>query len=162
MNEISDTAAKTSVPAMTDGKAATAGGPCPSHCPIRDLISRLGDKWSVLVLIALAKTENNCLRFSELMRSVQGISQRMLSTTLRYLERDGIVTRRLYPEVPPRVEYTLTERGKGLLEPVRALFVWIDHEWPAIEKSRQEYDARNKERIARVAGEAEHGAASPN
>jgi DNA-binding HxlR family transcriptional regulator len=135
-------------------QSALADPPCPSHCPIRDLISRLGDKWSILVLIALAKTESKCLRFSELMRSVEGISQRMLSTTLRYLERDGIVTRHLYPEVPPRVEYRLTERGLGLLEPVRALFIWIDHEWPAIEKSRQEYDARNPERIARAAGKA--------
>jgi DNA-binding HxlR family transcriptional regulator len=135
-------------------QAATTEAPCPSHCPIRDLISRLGDKWSVLVLIALAKTETKCLRFSQLMRSVDGISQRMLSTTLRYLERDGIVTRHLYPEVPPRVEYTLTERGLGLLEPVRALFIWIDHEWPAIEQSRREYDARNEERVAHSGNEA--------
>jgi DNA-binding HxlR family transcriptional regulator len=141
----------------TAGKAAATEGPCPSHCPIRDLISRLGDKWSVLVLIALAKTESKCLRFSQLMRSVDGISQRMLSTTLRYLERDGIVTRRLYPEVPPRVEYTLTERGLGLLEPVRALFMWIDHEWPAIERSRREYDARNEERVADSAKQASRG-----
>jgi DNA-binding HxlR family transcriptional regulator len=145
---------QTTFTAQPDAKAAATEGPCPSHCPIRDLISRLGDKWSVLVLIALAKTESKCLRFSQLMRSVDGISQRMLSTTLRYLERDGIVTRHLYPEVPPRVEYTLTERGLGLLEPVRALFMWIDHEWPAIEKSRREYDARNEQRVADSAKEA--------
>jgi len=128
------------------GNAAQAAACAHSVCPIRDLISRLGDKWSVLVLIALAKAEGNCLRFSELMRAVDGISQRMLSTTLRYLERDGIVTRHLYPEVPPRVEYTLTERGTGLLVPVKALFVWIDKEWPKIEVSRQEYDAKSKVR----------------
>jgi DNA-binding HxlR family transcriptional regulator len=80
------------------------------------------------------------------MRSVDGISQRMLATTLRYLERDGIVTRHLYAEVPPRVEYTLTERGKGLLIPVTALFGWIDKEWPKIEISRQDYDANTKVR----------------
>jgi DNA-binding HxlR family transcriptional regulator len=64
----------------------------------------------------------------------------MLTTTLRYLERDGIVKRKLYPEVPPRVEYTLTERGLGLLIPVKALVAWIGDEWPDIEKSRREYD----------------------
>jgi len=116
-----------------------------SACPIHDLISRLGDKWSVLVLMALARAEHNRLRFSELMRSVSGISQRMLATTLRYLERDGIVTRHLYPEVPPRVEYTLTERGHGLLVPVQALFLWIDAEWPQIEKSRRAYDEKLSE-----------------
>jgi DNA-binding HxlR family transcriptional regulator len=119
-----------------------------SLCPIHDLISRLGDKWSVLLLIALAKAENHRLRFSELMRAVEGISQRMLSTTLRHLERDGIVTRQVYPEVPPRVEYTLTELGSGLLVPVTALFGWIDHEWPKIEHSRRQYDAKMKSRLA--------------
>jgi len=116
-------------------------------CPIKDLISRIGDKWSMLVLVALAKAPNHCLRFSELMGAVNGISQRMLATTLRYLERDGIVTRHLYPEVPPRVEYTLTKRGQGLLVPVEALVVWIEGEWPDIEKSRQEYDAKSKKNM---------------
>src|SRR5271168_1664567 len=101
-----------------------------ANCPIKDLISRIGDKWSMLVLVALAKAPKHCLRFSELMGAVNGISQRMLATTLRYLERDGIVTRHLYPEVPPRVEYTLTKRGQGLLVPVEALVVWIEGEWP--------------------------------
>ena len=76
------------------------------------------------------------------MRAVTGISQRMLTTTLRHLERDGIVTRRLYGEVPPRVEYTLTKRGQGLLVPVKAVIVWIENEWPEIEISRQHYDQR--------------------
>ncbi|MGA7325526.1 MAG: helix-turn-helix domain-containing protein [Rhodomicrobium sp.] len=115
----------------------------PSKCPIHDLIARLGDKWSMLVLVSLAKAPENCLRFSELMRSVDGISQRMLATTLRYLERDGIVTRQLYPEVPPRVEYTLTKLGKGLLGPVTALILWIESQWPEIEQSRQEYDSKH-------------------
>jgi DNA-binding HxlR family transcriptional regulator len=118
-----------------------------TNCPIKDLISRIGDKWSMFVLVALAKAPNHCLRFSELMRAVNGISQRMLAMTLRYLERDGIVTRHLYPEVPPRVEYILTERGQGLLAPVEALFTWIEGEWPDIEKSRQDYDAQNKKNI---------------
>lgn len=110
------------------------------NCPIRDLLSRLGDKWSMLVIVALANTENNCLRFSELQREVNGISQRMLTSTLRNFERDGIVTRHLYPEVPPRVEYTLTDRGRNFLVPVTALVDWMASEWPDIEASRQSYD----------------------
>jgi DNA-binding HxlR family transcriptional regulator len=111
-------------------------------CPITDLLSRLGDKWSTLVLVALSDADNNCLRFSELMRAVNGISQRMLSITLRHLERDGVLTRKVYPEVPPRVEYTLTARGHGLLVPVKALVEWLLNEWPAIQKSRELYDQR--------------------
>ena len=114
-----------------------------TRCPLQDLLTRLGDKWSMLVIIALAESAGDRLRFSELMRSVNGISQRMLTTTLRHLERDGIISRRLYPEVPPRVEYTLTSRGKGLLMPVKELVTWIEKHWPAIEKSRQDYDKKN-------------------
>lgn len=117
----------------------------PGGCPIHDLLARLGDKWSMLVLISLAKADGKRLRFSELMRSVAGISQRMLSTTLRHLERDGIVTRHVFAEVPPRVEYVLTERGQGLLVPVKALVMWIEGQWPDIQKSRADYDARQAE-----------------
>lgn len=113
------------------------------NCPIRDLLARLGDKWSMLVIVSLAKSDNHCLRFSELMREVNGISQRMLSSTLRQFERDGIVTRQLYPEVPPRVEYTLTDRGRDLLVPVKSLVDWMVSEWPNIESSRQLYDSKN-------------------
>jgi DNA-binding HxlR family transcriptional regulator len=113
-------------------------------CPVRDLLSRLGDKWSMLVIVALAETDNHCLRFSELNRKVNGISQRMLSTTLRNFERDGIVTRHLYPEVPPRVEYTLTDRGRDFLVPVKALVDWMVSEWPNIEASRQSYDSTSQ------------------
>jgi len=115
-------------------------------CPISDLLQRLGDKWSMLVLVTLARTENHCLRFSEMMRQVTGISQRMLTTTLRNLERDGIVTRHIYPEVPPRVEYTMTERGKEMLVPVKELVDWMVREWPEIERSRAEYDAKSEAR----------------
>jgi DNA-binding HxlR family transcriptional regulator len=110
-------------------------------CPIRQLLTRLGDKWSMLVLITLAKATGHRLRFSELMRGVNGISQRMLTTTLRHLERDGILKRELFPEVPPRVEYSLTKRGSSLLSPVEAMVEWIEKEWPEIEKSRATYDA---------------------
>jgi DNA-binding HxlR family transcriptional regulator len=111
-----------------------------TRCPLRDLLSRLGDKWSLLVIMALAKADGNRSRFSILMRSVNGISQRMLTTTLRYLERDGIVSRHIYPEVPPRVEYALTKRGLSLLEPVSALVTWVEAHWPEIEKSRSSFD----------------------
>jgi DNA-binding HxlR family transcriptional regulator len=112
------------------------------ECPISDLLARLGDKWSTLVLVALSRADGHCLRFSEILRAVGGISPRMLATTLRHLERDGILTRRIYPEVPPRVEYTLTERGERLLAPVEALVIWLLSEWPEIEKSRRNYDER--------------------
>lgn len=115
-----------------------------ANCPITDLLARLGDKWSMLVLVTLARADNHCLRFSELMRQVEGISQRMLTTTLRHLERDGILTRKIYPEVPPRVEYTVTARGREMLIPVQHLVQWIVLEWPEIEKSRAEYDQKNK------------------
>lgn len=115
------------------------------NCPIRDLLSRIGDKWSMLVIVSLSRAPENCARFSELMREVNGISQRMLTTTLRYLERDGIVSRRIYGEVPPRVEYTLTARGQELLVPITNLVDWIEAEWPAIEKSRAEYDSKNEQ-----------------
>jgi DNA-binding HxlR family transcriptional regulator len=75
------------------------------------------------------------------MRGVHGISQRMLTTTLRYLERDGIVSRHIYPEVPPRVEYALTKRGLSLLVPVSALVTWVEAQWPDIQKSRADFDA---------------------
>ncbi len=122
---------------------------CPDHpkntngtCPVQELLSRLGDKWSMLVILSLAKADNNRLRFSELIRQVNGISQRMLTTTLRYLERDGIVSRHHFPEIPPRVEYALTDQGKGLLKPVKALFDWVQEKWPEIEASRTAYDER--------------------
>ena len=93
---------------------------------MQELLARLGDKWSMLVIMALAKNEIYCLRFSDLRKQVNGISQRMLTTTLRYLERDGIVSRHQYPEIPPRVEYRLTERGKSLLEPVKSFCQWVE------------------------------------
>lgn len=114
------------------------------QCPMREMLARLGDKWNMLVVMALARAERKTLRFSELMQSVQGISQRMLTMTLRHLERDGMLVRKLYPEVPPRVEYTLTARGMGLHKQVEALAHWAEKEWSAIEKDRAAYDARSK------------------
>ena len=114
-----------------------------SCCPMRDVLSRLGDKWSLLLIVLLAEAPDQRMRFSELMRGIDGISQRMLTTTLRNLERDGMLTRHLFPEVPPRVEYTLTARGRELLVPVKSMVQWIQAEWPEIEKSRRDYDAKS-------------------
>ena len=113
------------------------------NCPIQDLLARIGDKWSLLIIAVLSHAENRTLRFSELMRKVSGISQRMLTTTLRNLERDGVVTRHIYPEIPPRVEYQLTELGMGLTGSVTQLIEWIETRWSEIEIARKHYDAQN-------------------
>ena len=105
------------------------------RCPLRALLTRLGDKWSILVIHALARAPDNRARFSELRREIQGISQRMLTATLWSLERDGILTRRVFPIVLPRVEYTLTALGKDLLKPVQSLVTWVEGNWETIEKS---------------------------
>lgn len=90
-------------------------------CPVRDVLDRIGDRWSVLVLLNLAEGTQ---RFSVLKRAIGDISQRMLAQTLRTLERDGFVSRRVYPTVPPKVEYTLTPLGRSLLEKFEPLVAW--------------------------------------
>ena len=92
------------------------------NCPIRNVLSRIGDKWSMLVIFTL---ENNCcLRFKELQRSIPDISQKMLTATLKTLEADGLVLRKAFPEIPPRVEYSLTDKGKSLLPHIDGLLSW--------------------------------------
>ena len=92
------------------------------NCPIRNVLSRIGDKWSMLVIFTL---ENNCcLRFKELQRSIPDISQKMLTATLKTLEADGLVLRKAFPEVPPRVEYSLTDKGKSLPPHIDGLLSW--------------------------------------
>lgn len=96
-------------------------------CPVRDVLSRLGDKWSMLVLITLKA--NGTMRFSDIARSIGDVSQRMLTVTLRYLETDGLVERCVFPEVPPRVEYTLTQMGQSLMPHLENLVAWAkEHE----------------------------------
>jgi len=92
-----------------------------ANCPIRDILDRLADRWSLLVLIHL---HDGTLRFSDLRRAIGDISQRMLSLTVRRLEQDGFLSRTVYPTVPPRVDYTLTDLGRSILEPVGALVDW--------------------------------------
>lgn len=95
-------------------------------CPVRNVISRITDKWSLLVLYTLEHQE--VMRFNDLWRQIPDISQKMLTTTLRHLEDDGIVSREVFVEVPPRVEYRLTERGKSLMPLLDSLLTWgIEH-----------------------------------
>jgi len=106
---------------------------------VRAFMARVGDKWSVMVIVLLGRTKNRA-RFSELQKSLVGISQRMLSTTLKALERDGLVSREVFAEVPPRVEYALTPRGLSLLDPLQHLVNWIGENWDDIKKSRMQFD----------------------
>lgn len=105
-------------------------------CPIRDVLDRIGDQWSVLVLLTL---QPGTQRFNELMREIGDISKQMLSRTLKRLEQDGFITRKVYPEVPPRVEYSLTELGHSFLEPMQALVSWAEEHHHTVAKARQCY-----------------------
>ncbi|MBC2887072.1 helix-turn-helix transcriptional regulator [Ochrobactrum sp. CM-21-5] len=104
---------------------------------VTDILSRVGDKWTVLVVSYLG----NCpMRFNELRRTVDGISQKMLTTTLRNLERDGFVSRTVFPTIPPKVEYALTELGRDLLRPVRGLGEWAIANEAKVMMARARYD----------------------
>lgn len=113
-------------------------GECPDCARINEVLTRVGDRWSVLVIISLA--QYGTLRFNELKRNL-GISQRMLSRTLRELERDGLVNRTYHPTIPPKVEYNLTPMGESFREPVSALGYWALENLAAIDASRLEFDA---------------------
>jgi len=108
---------------------------------VASVLARVGDKWSVLVIMMLI---NGPMRFNELKRTIGGISQRMLTLTLRGLERDGLVTRTIFPTIPPRVDYELTDLGRGLAQPVQALGQWAFAHLPEIEGARTNFDARNE------------------
>ena len=113
----------------------------PANCSaMSDVLNRIGDKWSVMVVGMLGR--QGTLRFNELKRLINGVSQRMLTLTLRNLERDGLVTRTIYPEVPPRVEYGLTELGKTLQGPISELWNWSAENHASIIDARAIYDAR--------------------
>ncbi|WP_281856788.1 winged helix-turn-helix transcriptional regulator [Litoreibacter halocynthiae] len=110
---------------------------CPDCKRINEVLSRVGDRWSVLVVISLA--EYGTLRFNELKRNL-GISQRMLSLTLKELERDGLVNRTYHPTIPPKVEYNLTKMGRSFREPVSALGYWALENLSRIDAARETYD----------------------
>jgi DNA-binding HxlR family transcriptional regulator len=108
---------------------------------VSEVLSRVGDKWTVLVVSTLGEGPK---RFNELRKSLGSISQRMLTLTLRGLERDGLVTRTVFPTVPPRVEYALTRLGRSLLEPVSELGLWARGNRAAIADARARFDAKGK------------------
>jgi DNA-binding HxlR family transcriptional regulator len=107
---------------------------------VREVLNRVGDKWSVFIVGLLGDGPR---RFSELRRMIDGISQRMLTLTLRGLERDGLVTRTIYPTIPPRVDYALTPLGQTLLVPVQVLAAWAQEHRPEIQRARDEFDQQS-------------------
>jgi DNA-binding HxlR family transcriptional regulator len=109
---------------------------------VNGILSRVGDKWTVLVVELLGRGP---MRFNELRRMIGGISQKMLTTTLRGLERDGFVTRTVFPTIPPRVDYELTELGRELLTPVRALGEWARQNTGRVAQARARFDAKQSE-----------------
>ena len=113
------------------------GDPYQAGCPTRRILDRIGDRWTVLIVSALGDGD---ARFSQLRRRIEGVSQKMLTQTLRGLERDGLVRRTVYPEVPVRVEYALTDAGRTLLEPLRALQKWAIEHLIDVSASQDAYD----------------------
>ena len=111
-------------------------------CPIRNILARISDKWSLLVIYTLDRSEQESVRFKELQRRMPDISQKMLTVTPRTLEEDGYVTRTVYPEVPPRVEYRLTDRSRSLIPHVNSLIGWALENSEAIMKDRKAANGR--------------------
>jgi DNA-binding HxlR family transcriptional regulator len=126
---------------MHDTDFAEASGLAAAGCRnVTPVLNRIGDKWSVLIVMILARAPH---RFNELKRQIDGISQRMLTLTLRGLERDGLVSRTVEPTVPPRVTYALTELGQSLIEPVEALGSWAIAHIACIRAAQERFDAAN-------------------
>jgi DNA-binding HxlR family transcriptional regulator len=117
-------------------------------CAPHAVLTHLGDKWTVLVVLLLAQAPEKRLRFSEIKYGVEGISQRMLTLTLRMLERNGLVLRHYFAEVPPRVEYELSSLGKSLLHPLEVFASWIGENWQTMEQARKQYDGTSDIRPA--------------
>jgi DNA-binding HxlR family transcriptional regulator len=126
----------------------------PEDCrAVSEVLDRVGDKWSVLVVTILGDGPQ---RFNELRRGIASISQRMLTLTLRGLERDGLVTRTVFPTVPPRVDYELTELGRSLLQPVNALGTWARQNRARIQQARARFDAAQARHTKMAAREGAH------
>jgi DNA-binding HxlR family transcriptional regulator len=137
---------------MEEGTSESAGYVCDTEidgdpyqwdarndCEVRQILDRIAGKWSLLTIALL---DGGCRRFTELQRMIDGISQRMLSVTLRQLERDGLVRRTVHPVVPPRVDYELTDLGATLLETIQALVTWTEVHQDQVAAARTTYDAR--------------------
>jgi DNA-binding HxlR family transcriptional regulator len=130
--------------AMVDSRTGARHEGGPEVCgAISDMLARIGDKWSLLIVSTLGEGSQ---RFNELRRHIADISQKMLSSTLKVLERDGLVRRTVLPSVPPQVEYALTDLGRELLLPVNALAKWTGANTPRIIAARAEYDSRANSR----------------
>ncbi|HET7715246.1 MAG TPA: helix-turn-helix domain-containing protein [Bauldia sp.] len=114
-------------------------------CPVRDVLDRIGDAWSVLVILLLGA--NGPYRFNALKRAIGDISQRMLAVTLRHLERDGLISRRVFPTNPPQVEYELTDLGRSLLDRLEGLTQWAVENHGSIKEARRHYDSGQPDRI---------------
>ena len=112
---------------------------------VHEMLERVADKWTLLVIDAL---EDGTLRFGEIRGRIGSVSQKMLTKTLRQLERDGLAVRDVFPEVPPRVEYRLTPRGRALGQAVCGMWTWAERHAPAILESRRAYDLRNQKLAA--------------
>jgi DNA-binding HxlR family transcriptional regulator len=125
----------------TPAESDLLGSPYRADCPTRHILDRIGDRWTVLIVGALW---DGTARFSELRRRIEGVSQKMLTQTLRGLERDGLVRRTVHAEVPVRVEYTLTEAGRTLREPLRALQEWSIAHLGAVSAAQEAYDHANR------------------
>ncbi|HOP39616.1 MAG TPA: helix-turn-helix domain-containing protein [Geobacteraceae bacterium] len=110
------------------------------HCPTRIVLDQIADKWTVLIIGAL---EERTKRFGALRREIGGVSQKMLTQTLRRLERDGLVARTVYASVPPKVEYSLTDLGRTLVRTLEAIRVWAENNIEDVLKARNRYDAEN-------------------
>ena len=141
---------------MKPGNIDVHGGDCRA---LGDVLSRIGDKWTVFVVGLLSKGP---VRFNELRRTIGGISQRMLTLTVRGLERDGLVTRTVYPTIPPRVEYALTPLGCTLIEPLVALADWGAKNQAAVEKARAKFDAGQGPKTAQRTSAAVAPSVSPS
>lgn len=119
------------------------GGSYDDDCPgLRETLNRVGDKWSVLVVVLLG---SGATRFNKLRRAIDGISQRVLTATLRRLERDGLVERTVYPTNPPQVAYALTSLGRSFLGPIKALATWADQHRAEVDRARAKYEDADRE-----------------
>jgi DNA-binding HxlR family transcriptional regulator len=119
----------------------TEPGVYSGSCPARELLDRIANKWTALIIGAISASDAP-IRFTVLRRSISGISQKMLTQTLRELERDGLVTRKVYPVIPPRVEYEATALGRTLEEPLSALSIWAEKHMTAVREAQMRFDAR--------------------
>lgn len=125
---------------VSELSGAELNDPLSQDCPTRVMVDQLADKWSVCILLALAQGP---VRFNELKRTVEGVTQKMLGQTLRRLEANGIVERRAYPTMPMRVEYEVTALGRTLIPIIEALRSWTVTHYPAVAKARQDFEQRS-------------------